>query len=469
MTAQTLRRAVGGSGFFTLAFGAIVGSGWVMVLGDWLQTAGPGGAVLAFAAGAAVMVLIALCYGELAGRAPRAGAEFLYALEAFGPDAGFVVGWFLTLYAIATCAFEGIALGWIMKTLWPPLDLGVAYTVAGTPVTWGAIGLGIAGTLVIGGLHWRGAATAIRFQNLVTYGFIVVTGALVIVAACLGSARYLEPLFPQGPGASWTGGALWIFATCAFFLNGWQTALHAIEERRDATTEFRAVLGMVAAIVVAALFYSALVLAAGMALPRAALVGAGLPAVDAFRSLPGGAVWGTVLLGAAAISLAKTWSAMLWVASRLLYAQARHGLLPGRFQSLDPSSGAPRTAIVTVMVISLAGMLAGRGAILPIVNMVSTCMALSFILCLAVLLRIRHRQPQAGALRVPGGRVTVVTALLGALAMVGIAVGRPLYEQGGGLPPEWIMLLAWGGLGLCVRGVVRWVGRRPAAATGTGV
>lgn len=457
--AARLRRVVGGSGFFTLAFGAIVGSGWVIVLGQWLREAGPGGTVLAFALGAIVMMLIALCYGELAARFPRAGAEFLYTLETFGPDAAFVMAWYLTLYAVAACAFEGIALGWVVSAMWPRLNVGVAYTVFGAQVSWAAITVGVVGTAVVGGLHFQGGAWAIRFQNLVTYGFILISATLIIVALALGKAANLQPLFPDVDGQGWRAGAVWIFASCAFFLNGWQTALHAIEERRSATTPRRAVISMLAAVAVAALFYAALVVAVSMALPWQRLVGSDLPAVAAFRALPGAGALGTVLLAAAAVSLAKTWSAMMWVASRLLYAQARCGLLPARLLDLHPHSGAPRAAIVVVMLISLAGILAGRGIVVPIVDMVSTCIALSFILCLLVLLRAQRVQPAEGTFRVPGGRPTILLALAGALAMVGIAVGRPLLDRADGWPLEWIMLLSWGAIGLCVRGIVKVVSR----------
>ena len=462
MPSGSLGRVVGGSGFFTLAFGAIVGSGWVIVLGEWLREAGPGGAVVAFGLGATVMILIALCYGELAGRFPRAGAEFLYVFETFGADAAFIVAWYLTLYAIAACAFEGIALGWIFSAMWPHLDLGVAYTVFGAQVSWVAITIAVAGTMVIGGLHYQRAASAIRFQNVVTFGFIIICGASIIIALALGHAANLQPLFPDVPGHGWRGGAVWIFASCAFFLNGWQTALHAIEERRSATTPRRAVVSMVAAVATAALFYSALVIAVGMALPWQRLVDSDLPAVTAFRALPGAGVLGTVLLGAAAVSLAKTWSAMMWVASRLMYAQARCGLLPARLLGLNPDSGAPRAAIVVVMLVSFAGMLAGRGIVVPIVNMVSTCVALSFILCVVVLLRARGMRPAEGVFTVPGGRLTILLALAGAVAMVGVAVGRPLLDHVGGLPLEWILLLSWGGIGLCVRVIVRLVSRETA-------
>ena len=73
-TAQ-LQRGVGARQFFTLAFGSIIGVAWVVVLGTWLDIAGPLGAVLGFALGGALMLLIGLCYAELMTTLPAAGGE----------------------------------------------------------------------------------------------------------------------------------------------------------------------------------------------------------------------------------------------------------------------------------------------------------------------------------------------------------------------------------------------------------
>jgi amino acid transporter len=446
-----LRRVVGGSGFFALAFGSIVGSGWVVVLGDWLKSAGPGGTLVGFGLGAATTVLIALCYGELAGRFPRAGAEFLYVIEIFGFRAGFFVAWYLTLYAIAVCAFEGVALGWVLRTLWPGLDIATAYRFLGANVTWGALAVGVIGTLLISAVHYAGAQFAIRFQTFVTFGFILTSAVLIAIALSLGSTQNLRPMFPGAPGMK-TNGILWIFATSAFFLNGWQTALHAIEERRATTTIGGAMGGTVGAILTAALFYSLLVVAAGSAVPWRELPRQDLPAVAAFRSLNGSL--GTVLLVAAGVSLTKTWSAMVWVASRLVFAQARSGLLPAMFLRVAPGSGVPRAAVVAVALVTLLGILAGRGAVVPIVNMVSTCVALSIILCLVALLRIRRNGGAPSRFAVPGGTPTIIAALIGAIAMVGIALGKPLVDNPRTLPVEWALLLIWGAAGIGLRAAV---------------
>ncbi len=458
-----LRGAIGRGGFFTLAFGAVVGSGWVVVLGEWLKAAGPLGVVLGFLAGGVAMILIALCYGELASRFAHAGGEFLYILRTLGPFPGFLVGWFLTLYSVAVCVFEAIALAWMVRTLIPGIALADAYHIAGAPVSWDALLIGIVVALGLGILHYRGAKSAIRFQNAVTSGFIAAIIVLILCGLLLGRAANLAPLVAAPAGHYWVGGSIWIFSTCAFFLNGWQTALHAIEERRFTVSAGSAVLSMLAGIASAAVFYSAIVMTASMALPWPTLVSKPLPAAAAFGALGFGGLLGTVVLVAAIVSLTKTWSAMIWMSSRVLFAQARHGFLPRYMADLDTTSGVPRNAILFVTLLTLGGLALGRSAILPIVNMVSICLALSIILCLVVLLRQRHARNQLPPFTVPGGTPMILIALACATLMVGVALIEPLVEGGGKIPPEWILLGLWAAAGITVWLTTRHL-RRPDAA-----
>jgi APA family basic amino acid/polyamine antiporter len=447
-TGARLGRAIGRSGYFTLSFGAIVGSGWVVVLGAWLREAGPGGTAVGFLAGGLVMILIALCYGELAARFSAAGGEFLYTLETFGRRAGFLVAWFLTLYAIAACAFEGIICAWLLRELIPTMNVGTAYTVAGTAVGWDALLIGGIGLLGIGSLHYAGARSAIRFQNVVTYSFILVGGLLIACGVARGTAHNLVPVWSTPSNEPWLIGAFWVFSTCAFFLNGWQSALHAIEERKANVTAREAVFAIVLGITAGTAFYVGIVGAAASAMPWRNLVAQDLPAVAAFRSLYG--VLGSVVLIAAVVSLTKTWSAMTWVASRVIFAQARLGFLPAVLARVDSRSGAPRSAIVLVVALTGVGLALGRGAILPIVDMVAICLALSIILCIAVLLRQRYINPVPASFEVPGGTPVIVIALIGAVTMVGVALGQPLIHATGNVPIEWILLGVWIFVGLVV-------------------
>jgi len=446
-----LRRAVRRSGFFTLSFGAVIGSGWVVVLGEWLRSGGPGGSSLGFLVGGLAMMLIAVCYGELAARCDKAGGEFIYTLQAFGPFAAFLVGWFLTLYQVSVCGFEAISLAWMLRNLLPGIALPTAYTLARYPVTWDALITGAIGSVVIGLTHWRGAAAAIRFQNVVTFGFI---GASILLIGCglaFGTIANLQPLFSGLNGGSWTLGALWTFATSAFFLNGWQAGLHAIEERDAQVSVKSAIASIITGLAAATLFYVLIIASTAMSVPWQSLLTRELPAAAAFGALGGGGILGVFILVAAIVSLSKTWSATAWIASRLLFAQARHGLLPGALASVDPTSRAPRNAILVVTVFSLAEVALGRGAILPIVDMLAICSALSIILCLSALLRIRRKDTAAhSGFRVPGGTPTILVALASAFIMVAIALLRPVLEGDGQIPLQWTLLALWGAVGAVV-------------------
>lgn len=79
----TLRRSIGRAGFFALAFGSMIGVGWVTALGTWLEQAGPMGAILGFLAGGLLMVCIGLCHADLCAMLPLAGGEVAYAYMAF--------------------------------------------------------------------------------------------------------------------------------------------------------------------------------------------------------------------------------------------------------------------------------------------------------------------------------------------------------------------------------------------------
>jgi basic amino acid/polyamine antiporter, APA family len=160
------------------------------------------------------------------------------------------------------------------------------------------------------------------------------------------------------------------------------------------------------------------------------------------------------VLIAAVISLAKTWSAMAWIASRLLFAQARHGFLPRVFAEVEPRSGAPRLAVVFVTAATLVGLLLGRGAILPIVDMVSICSALSMILCIIVLLRRRRMDAQNAVAQpnftVPGGKLVILVALVSAIIMISLALIQPLLRGAKTVPLEWVLMGAWGAIGIVV-------------------
>ena len=106
-----LHRSLDGRALFALAFGSMIGVGWVTALGSWLSQAGPLGALLAFAAGGALMVCIGLCYAELTPMLPVAGGEVAFAYRAYGTGKAFLVGWTLVATSMAAALLLCAGLG----------------------------------------------------------------------------------------------------------------------------------------------------------------------------------------------------------------------------------------------------------------------------------------------------------------------------------------------------------------------
>ncbi|NML09994.1 APC family permease [Sphingobium sp. AR-3-1] len=250
-----LKRGITGPGYFALAFGTIVGSAWMVLMGEWVAPAGPGGAVLAFLGMTLLMVPIAAAYAELVARVPRAGAEFVFVEKAFGPWPGFVTGWYLTLYFVGIAAFEGLALSWFLENLVPSLSGQTPlYTLLGRPITAMDLIVGLAGAGVMTLLNASGATIAVGFQKIVTFAFLAASAALVLLGFAQGDTNNWQPLFESAQDRSFGGGMFVMLGVAGMWLAGFQTAASAVEERAPGTSFHTVARAMMAAVAVAALF-----------------------------------------------------------------------------------------------------------------------------------------------------------------------------------------------------------------------
>src|SRR5262245_11466913 len=103
--------------------GSMIGSGIFIVSADMSRLLGsPGLLLLAWALTAVMTVLGAMSYGELAAAMPRAGGQYCFLREAYGPLYGFLYGWTLFLViqtgtiaavAVGFAKFAGIYVPWI--------------------------------------------------------------------------------------------------------------------------------------------------------------------------------------------------------------------------------------------------------------------------------------------------------------------------------------------------------------------
>lgn len=456
-----LKRGVTGPGFFALAFGTIVGSAWMVLMGEWVSPAGPGGAVLAFLGMSVLMVTIAAAYAELVARVPRAGAEFVFVEKAFGRWPGFVTGWYLTLYFIGICAFEGLALSWFLENLLPSLaGQPPLYTLLGKSVSALDLCVGLTGAVVMTALNASGATVAVGFQKVVTFTFLTASALLVVLGLSQGDPANWQPLFESAQDRSFGGGMFVMLGVAGMWLSGFQTAASAVEERAPGTSFQTVARAMMMAVATAAIFYSLIILASSSLIPWRDLNSGALPVAAAFdHALAGGVATKGILLVAMA-SLLKTWNAMHLSATRVILAQARAGFLPAGLAHVDPGSGAPRRAALLVGGFACLGVMAGRGAISPIISMGTMCTTAIAAVALFALMRLRamDRGSEAPAFVLPGGKPLLIAIAVGAIIVASAAIATP-FGLTDGMPVEIWLMIGWlvigGGMVMLRRALMR--------------
>ncbi|MGH3587576.1 MAG: APC family permease, partial [Pseudonocardia sp.] len=177
-------RVLGRWDTLAVGFGAMIGFGWVVLVGGWLEEAGTLGAALAFAAGGLVMALVGLAYAELVSAMPRAGGEHNYALRALGSRPAFVTSWAIVLGYVSVVAFEAVALPQTVLYLAPNMQAGLLWSVAGSDVylTWALVG--IVGAVLVTTVNYIGIRPASVVQTiavafLIAVGLVLLTGAFV--------------------------------------------------------------------------------------------------------------------------------------------------------------------------------------------------------------------------------------------------------------------------------------------------
>ena len=134
---QGLTRAMGFFDVICLGINSVVGAGIFLLPGQLCSLAGDA-ALWLFPMCGVLCFIISLCFAEMGGMYNKTGGAYLYAREAFGPFAGFLVGWMMWLSSIIGWASvaSGFGLyldyflptenGWLSKTIITILIVGLS-------------------------------------------------------------------------------------------------------------------------------------------------------------------------------------------------------------------------------------------------------------------------------------------------------------------------------------------------------
>ncbi len=432
------RRILGRRDVLAVAFGAMIGWGWVVLAGEMIHRAGTVGSALAFVVGAVMVLFVGLTYAELTSALSRAGGELSFTFAGIGPRASFLCGWALLLAYVSVCSFESVALPTVVEYLIPNFGVGLLWTVAGREVHVSWVAVGLAGALSIGVINYLGIRFAAFVQWTAVSILLVIGLSFFIPGTLRGQVSNLVPAFTS------VGGFLGVVMLTPFLYLGFDVIPQIAEE---IDVPFQAVGKLiVVSILIALVWYALVQWTVGVTLDRAALEGRELPTADAMTSVYGSAWGGRVLVFGGLMGILTSWNAFFLGASRLLFAMARGGMLPAVFARLHPHFESPVAAVALVTGLSMLAPFLGRQALVWLADAGSLGAVMGYLLVAVSFVRMRRLHP---ALPRPY-RVRAPT-VVGGLALLTTIFFLLLYLPGSPAalvwPQEWAILLVWTVLG----------------------
>lgn len=108
-----------------IAIGGTIGTGLFIGSGQALATAGPAGALIAYAFVGTLVYSVMVALGEMATYIPVSGAFTVYAARFVDPSLGFAMGWIYWFSWAITYALELTASGLIIQYWAPDLNVGI--------------------------------------------------------------------------------------------------------------------------------------------------------------------------------------------------------------------------------------------------------------------------------------------------------------------------------------------------------
>ena len=432
-------RVLGRREVLALAFGAMIGWSWVVLSGNWINSAGTLGAILAFVLGGIIMLVIGLTYAELASALPFAGGEHVYSHRALGAGASFICTWAIILGYVSVVTFEAVALPTVLDSLVPGLDKVFLWQIAGWDVylTW--VLVGIAGSVAMTILNIRGVRMAAVVQSVVVMVILIVGALFVSGATFQGDLANLQPLIKDG-----VSGITLVLVMVPFLFVGFDTIPQAAEEIDLPFKDIGTVL--MVSVFMAIAWYSLIVLGVGLVMDEAALASAGDIVTAEANARIYGELGSTVLLCAGLAGILTSWNAFIVGGSRAIYALANAGLLPAPLGKLHPQYRTPYNAVLLIGGLSIIGPFFGRPVLVWLVDAGGFGIVIAYGMVALSFLVLRFKEPELERpYKVPMGNAVGMAALL-----LSIGLGF-LYLPGSPSallwPQEWAILILWAVLG----------------------
>ncbi|PWW20776.1 amino acid/polyamine/organocation transporter (APC superfamily) [Cytobacillus oceanisediminis] len=435
MSEKRFIKTLGNRDVLALAFGAMIGWGWVVTTGLWITEAGSLGAILAFVIGGLLVTFVGLTYAELASALPLAGGEHVYSFKAMGRVASFVTTWAIILGYVSVVAFEAVALPTVFEFLIPNYSKGYLYTIADWDVTVTWAGVGIIGSIFIAWINYRGIKFSTAAMFILTL-LILIAGVLLITGSSFsGNGQNMQPLFEKG-----MAGMLTVVIMTPFMFVGFDVIPQAAEEIKLPQKQIGKLL--IVSVIFAIVWYIAVIFGVSRVLSPSEIAESNLVTADAMAKAFNSKMMGNLLVIGGIGGILTSWIGFYVGGSRAIYALARAGMLPKSLGELHPKYNTPHKAILLIAVLSTAAPLLGRPALVWLVDAGGLGLVIAWFMVALSFVILRKKSPDMQRpFRLQGGTSIGWIAVIMSL---GVSI---LYMPGmpSALiwPYEWVIVFAW--------------------------
>lgn len=391
-----LKKSINAFDLIFMAFGAMIGWGWVVASGNWIESAGVLGTVLGFVLGGLMVFFVGLIYAELTTAMPMTGGEMVFSYRAFGPKVSYACTWAIILSYIGVVCFEACSLPTIIQYIFPGFLQGYLYTVAGFDVyaTW--LVLAVVSAVVITCVNIFGVKAAAKFQNILTAIIGSVGLLLVVMSALNGDSGNITPqLFKGSSELGILQNTLSVAVVAPFFLFGFDVIPQTAEEINLPLKKIGRIL--ILSIILSVGFYALIVIAIGFALNvseiDASMQASGLVAADAMAKMCSSTIMAKVVIIGGLCGILTTWNSFMIGASRSILSLARAYMIPPIFSKIHPKYKTPVNALILIGLISALSPFCGRAMLIWVANVASfACCIAYFIVSLSfIVLRVNDK------------------------------------------------------------------------------
>lgn len=422
-----------------LALGSVVGGSFFLGTSVAINAAGPA-IIFSYIAAGILVYFILYALSEMTVANPDSGSFRTFTIQAFGPGAGFVVGWVYWTGMVLAMSSEATAVSILIREWFPNISI---------PLFGSLIIIAVTLLNLLGADKLSKVEGGLSMVKLITVVAFILLGGMLILGLMPGLAPVgigevaREPFLPGGMGGLAGSMLIVVFAYAGFEVIG----LAASEVKNPHRTIPRAITYTVISLITLYILTAFVLLPL---IPTAALNDSVSPMVAALSRWGmgwAGSVINVVLLSAI---LSAMLGAMFGI-GRMMRSLAEEGDAP---KWLKDRTDVPYRGILFSGLAMLAGL--GIGLLLPSVYLFlisSGGFALLFtyasILATHIRFRKKHGCPPKGKCQMPGYPYTSWFALIGLIAVI---FSMPFISgQGSGLIAGLIMVAAYGGIYLIKR------------------